>query len=305
MIKYLKHNEVNRSLWDECVTNSEVNLPYALCAYLDVVSPDWGALVFELNNVYEWVFPLPIKQKWGLKYLSQPLFTQQLGFFYLRKPTLNEKELVVGIMKRRFWLLDIADNCSCETAESLSEHQVDRLTHLLDLSRSFDEIKAGYNSNRKRAVKSLTDSLSLEKSDSVLKLLQMFEVDKGGSVKGFGEEAKRVLVNLSSNDEMLDMFRTYYVVDDGITIAGGLFIEFNNKWIFLFGATSEVGKKLNAMTYLFNKVIEMLSNSDIILDFEGSLIDGVSKFYRSFGGERKGFKQLKYTKIPLFVGNEK
>ncbi len=305
MIKFLKHAEVNRSLWDDCIHGSEVNLPYALYAYLEVVSPGWGAVVFENEGIYDWVFPLTIKQKWGLKYLSQPLFTQQLGFFYTRKPSKSERKQVIGLLKRKFWLFDIADNCTCETAEELGLNQIVRLTHLLDLSRPFDEIKTGYNSNRKRAVKSLSENLKLKESDSIIKLLEIFEMDKGDSVKGFGDEAKKLLMKLSSKKEIKNMFKVYYVVEEDLVIAGGLFVEFNNKLIFLFGATSEAGKRLNAMTYLFNKMIEFYSSSDRVLDFEGSIISGVSQFYRSFGGEKIEFKQLKYSKIPFLVRNEK
>ena len=38
------------------------------------------------------------------------------------------------------------------------------------MSKSFDEITKGYNSNRKRAVKSLSQSLVLERSNSLVKL---------------------------------------------------------------------------------------------------------------------------------------
>ena len=305
MIKFLNHNQINRMHWDKCVKESEVNLPYALFDYLNVVSPNWGGVVFESENSYEWVFPLPIRKKWGLKYLAQPLFTQQLGFYYKRKPSVDERRQVINLLRTKYWLIDIADNCSCETTEDLELVGIDRLTHLLELSKSYEEIRSGYNSNRKRALKSIPETLTLKSSDSILKLLEMFELSKGSEVEGFDEKAKKLLIKLSTNEKIQNMFKVYYVENENLAIAGGFFVEFNDKLIFLFGATSLTGKRLNAMTYLFDKIIKNFSSTNKILDFEGSLIDGVSQFYRSFGGEKKMFKQMRYSKIPLFVRNEK
>ena len=44
-IRHLRHNEINYSLWDKCITNAKNSLVYASTWYLDVVSPDWEALV--------------------------------------------------------------------------------------------------------------------------------------------------------------------------------------------------------------------------------------------------------------------
>ena len=55
-IRHLRHNEINYSLWDKCITNAKNSLVYASTWYLDVVSPDWEALV---AGNYEYIMPLP------------------------------------------------------------------------------------------------------------------------------------------------------------------------------------------------------------------------------------------------------
>jgi hypothetical protein len=78
-IKYLKHEQIDPEKWNAAVLSSETPLFYALFGYLDCVTENrWDALIF---NEYEAVFPLPYKKKWGLKYLVQPVFCQQLGAF--------------------------------------------------------------------------------------------------------------------------------------------------------------------------------------------------------------------------------
>ena len=78
MIKLLRHNEINKVRWDECVKKSFNGNVYALSWYLDIVHRNWDALV---ENDYERVMPLTSSKKFGLSYMFQPFFVQQLGVF--------------------------------------------------------------------------------------------------------------------------------------------------------------------------------------------------------------------------------
>src|SRR3990172_7490113 len=78
MITYLKHSEIDKPKWDKCIQNSSNGLIYAYSWYLDFVSPNWQALV---RGDYEYVMPLTCKKKYGINYLHQPFFAQQLGVF--------------------------------------------------------------------------------------------------------------------------------------------------------------------------------------------------------------------------------
>ena len=77
-IKHLQHKDIDYARWDECITQSHNQLTYAHSWYLDIVSPNWEALVTEN---YEYIMPLPVKRKYGIPYLVQPIFVQQLGVF--------------------------------------------------------------------------------------------------------------------------------------------------------------------------------------------------------------------------------
>ncbi|MEZ5197052.1 MAG: hypothetical protein R2764_11780 [Bacteroidales bacterium] len=78
MIKYLQNHQIEKSKWDACIKESVNGMVYANSWYLDIVAEDWEALV---EDDYERVFPLTTGRKWGIDYLYQPVFTQQLGLF--------------------------------------------------------------------------------------------------------------------------------------------------------------------------------------------------------------------------------
>jgi hypothetical protein len=78
MIKYLKHQEIVKPRWDEAIDRAFNGIIYAKSWYLDIVSPHWDALV---SDDYSAVMPLTWRRKFGVYYLYQPFFTQQLGVF--------------------------------------------------------------------------------------------------------------------------------------------------------------------------------------------------------------------------------
>ena len=77
-IKHLKHKAIDFERWDSAIAASNNQLPYAFSWYLNTVSPGWEALV---SKDYGFIMPLPVKKKYGFKYLVQPKLTQQLGIF--------------------------------------------------------------------------------------------------------------------------------------------------------------------------------------------------------------------------------
>ncbi len=80
MIRHLPHSSIDKQKWDACISDSRNRIPYALSWWLDAVCPGWDALV---QDDYLAVMPLTHGHKFGIDYLYQPYFTQQLGIFSL------------------------------------------------------------------------------------------------------------------------------------------------------------------------------------------------------------------------------
>ena len=77
-IIHLRNKAIDYNRWDKCIGQAQNQLPYAFTWFLDVVSPSWEALVTE---DYEYLMPLPVKSRYKIPYLVQPVLTQQLGIF--------------------------------------------------------------------------------------------------------------------------------------------------------------------------------------------------------------------------------
>jgi len=77
-IKHLSHFSINKQNWDELILQADNGLVYALSWYLDIITPKWEALI---SSDLKYVMPVPIKYKYKLPYIVQPLMAQQLGVF--------------------------------------------------------------------------------------------------------------------------------------------------------------------------------------------------------------------------------
>ena len=77
-VKYINHKDIDAEKWALCIENAENSRIYANIWHLDRTAIVWDALVY---GDYKFVMPLPIRNKFGISYVYQPLFCQQLGIF--------------------------------------------------------------------------------------------------------------------------------------------------------------------------------------------------------------------------------
>ncbi|NLA25489.1 MAG: hypothetical protein GX879_11040, partial [Bacteroidales bacterium] len=62
-IRYIKHENIDKKLWDNCINSSQFPMIYASSDFLDIVSPNWAGIV--LGN-YETVMPVTFRKKLGI-----------------------------------------------------------------------------------------------------------------------------------------------------------------------------------------------------------------------------------------------
>ena len=141
-IKHLKHAEIDVEKWDNCISQASNSLVYAESWYLNVVSPNWEALV---GGDYEYVMPLPKKRKFGVPFLVQPPLAQQLGLF--SKKDINEEILQKFIRKIPYlnYHLNLNEQNECKNASA-------QPNYVLDLNRDFEDLRADFSKNTKRNV---------------------------------------------------------------------------------------------------------------------------------------------------------
>jgi hypothetical protein len=294
MIRFLQHDMIDKSSWDNCINHAVNGNLYAFSWYLDIVSPDWCALV---ENEYEKVFPLPVSSKAGFNYLMQPYFTQQLGLFY--QSMLSEDKLTefLNTIPSAFKYIDINLNTSNKLTAATNVTQMINLE--LDLISEYADIASRYQSNLKRnLIKATQNILTLSKHVRPEDIISLFRANKGQELIHLNDHQYTLIQHIayeSIHKGKGEIWGTYDEFNQ--LVAGVLWVFSHSKAIFLFSALSENGKKLNAMPFIIDQFIRQNSGKPLTLDFEGSNNEGLARFYSSFGAKKVIYQR--YTRDTL------
>ena len=145
MIKLLKHNKIDKKRWDDCIKSSFNGNVYALSWYLDIVHLEWDALV---ENDYERVMPLTYSKKFGMSYMFQPFFVQQLGVFSISQLSQDDVENFINAIPQQYRLIKYRLN-SYNKVDYESENIVSHRNVELDLIYDYQTLYNNYNNNTK------------------------------------------------------------------------------------------------------------------------------------------------------------
>ncbi len=299
MIRYLRHTEIDKTKWDRCISLSPAGIVYATAWYLDLVSPGWEALV---EDDYKAVFPLTSRRKYGFNYLYQPFFTQQGGLFVSNETPSSEKvNQFLNSIPSKFRLIEINLNSS-NTTETSGKYKISkRRTHHLSLENSIEELRKNYSDNLKRNIKKARNTQQRIESGNVIRALtEIFRMERGRDIDQLGDKEYDLLEKIASvafsRNEMEVLFTRNNMGD---IIAGAVFLYSQSSYIFLFSATSKEARETGSMSLIIDHFIEKHQSEDKVLDFEGSMNDDLSRYYRSYGSQEIVYLQIRKNTLPI------
>lgn len=150
-IRYIRHKDLNKTKWDECIQQSLQSIIYAESAYLDIMAGEWDALVM---GDYETVMPLTHRSKLGIKYLYQPAFVQQGGVFSRYPIEYDMIELFLHECQIRFQFAEVHFNFGNSGITTFKEKAktIAKNNFLLNLNLSYEIIKDQYHPYFKRRI---------------------------------------------------------------------------------------------------------------------------------------------------------
>ncbi|HLG04361.1 MAG TPA: GNAT family N-acetyltransferase [Bacteroidia bacterium] len=296
MIIYHKHHEIDRDRWDECIRKSFNGIIYAYSWYLDIVSPQWEALI---EGEYESVMPLTPGKQMGVSYLFPPFFSQQLGVFSVKKLTAEAVHAFLDAIPEvyRYWEINL--NTFNKVDGSDYEYRPN-LTHELDLIDSYENIRKGYAENARRNLKKAeAGGLKLTTTPSREEIISLFRAGRGSKVKNLLEAQYDTLRRLLQALDARGRLHARGVLNErGELIAGAFFVDANGKVIFLFSGLNNEGKEKASMYFLIDNFIRENAHKNLVLDFEGSNDRGIARFYRGFGAKECVYLQARCNRLP-------
>ncbi len=299
MIQFVAHKNIDKHKWDNCVTQSLNQSVSSLSWYLDCVSENWSALVMD---DYQAVFPLPIKSKYKINYLLQPLFVRSIGIY--SKVNLTE-ELVNNFfdeIPNNIKLIDFY------LKENIPFNKVDyevtgRKVQLMDIDLPYEMIKQSYN---RSAVKNLrkAEKNELVITDDILPqmIAEQYQINIGAQVQKLNSTHFKIVEKLMKAALKNKCGISIAVTNKNReTIASAFFMKTCEVIYFSFGSANEEGKSVGAMYLMVDEIIKRYAQQVKLFDFEGSDVEGIGNFNRNFGAKNFVYLRVQKNTLPGII----
>lgn len=299
MIVYLKHNEIDKTKWDDCIRQSFNGNAYVYSWYLDLVHEGWDALI---EDDYQRVMPLTLKRKFGITYYSQPFFTQQFGVFSINILNPDIVESFINMIPSHIKVIDVNFN-SFNRLDGDSHQVITNSNYLLDLINEYPKLVSRYSKNTKRNLKKgLKNTLTFMKGVSPENVISLFRNNKGADISKWTDKNYVILQRIMYSAIHKGMGVTFGVYTEHNELcAAAFFLKNNNRLIFLFSGSNDLARENGAMTFLIDTVIKNNSPGSRILDFEGSNNENLARFYKGFGAKKTSYQRLKVNRLNFVV----
>jgi len=293
-IKYLNHSEIDYTKWDQCIQDASNSRVYAMSWYLDRTAGAWNALIW---GDYEFVMPLTIGKKYGIRYLYQPAFSQQLGIF--PKPTEEIALKFFSEIRKKFKYADIRLNSlnpplDIPDISNLSP----RSNFLLPLKEDYRFIRDKYSKNTKRnLVRAESKKLNFV---SDITLDEHIEFTRKNAQYIISKKDLNKLKSIIAYSRTKGFGEIPGVYNDKNKLCATVFFcRWKGRVTYLNAVSDSCGKDLRVMFFLLDRYIRTNAGKNIIIDFEGSMIPGVARFFRGFGAFCEYYYTFRFNRLPL------
>jgi len=292
-ISYAKNENIDYQKWDQCIERSVNSRVYAYSWYLDIVCPGWDGLI---RGNYEYVMPLAIKRRFGMSFLLQPIFAQQHGIF--PEAVSSIQNTFLKYIRDQFRYVTI--NLNSSHSEPFPEGFIaqSRPNFLLKLSPSYDDLKKNYSKHTRRQIRKADDNkVFVNKGIQVNEYLDLKNSATDNKLPSQSMQTLKLLIEYGQSHGNGIIYAAYN--QDNTLCAAAFFFFAGQRVIYLNAVSNEDGKNSSAMYMIVDQFIREHSGTSLILDFEGSIIPGIARFYTGFGSEPELYYCLKYNRLPI------
>jgi hypothetical protein len=277
-IQYLERNQIDSARWDNCIFHSFNGTIYCTSKYLDIMTANsWSAIVM---GDYEIVLPLPRKKKWWIEYIYSPFFTQQMGIISLNKTDLILEEKIVSYIPEKFKHISINLNAT----NLISKNIIVRKNHILNLYRTYDDIRRDYSRSAKRNIaKANLNGITVTEKLNCKEVMKLHQMRFKNEI-GLSENDYQKFLLLMSWMQQHQQGLAFGALDKhGKLIASSFYLLYKNRLTFILNGNLPESLETGATHLLKDYVIQKFSSQNLLMDFEGSNTASFARFYKQFG----------------------
>jgi hypothetical protein len=276
--------------------------------WLDAVAPGrWSAARVVRDGELVGYLPYVINGLPGLRFSTQPALTPTLGPWVratgedYRHALAEQHAVLVDLISRVPRFAHLAQRCPPAFVDGLPfvwagfDVRVGYTYRLFELD-DLDRVWAGLETQRRRATKKAQRTLEVAVETELDRVLHLSDVNlrrAGVSIQYTRDTIRRIdlacrgrgACSLLTARDVRGAPRAFlYLVHDEETT------------FYILGGTDESGRAAGAMTLLLWEGIACAAERDTVFDFDGSMVETIERFFRSFGAKQVPYLMVSRTK---------
>lgn len=281
--------------WDNCIAKHANGLIYAQYQYLGQLTKHWSAII--IGN-YQSILPLPWNTKWGIRYYQAIPFVQQLGL--IGKIDKNQLPQILEMVKKFARYGDVFFNFSNQ--DFVNQLAIKEKTNLvLDLSRPYSSIAKNYKKDLIQNIEKSKKKHPIYQENPVFTgILDCYQEQYGKRfnwIKAYDfNQLSKVLSEYQTQQQCI--VREAVEQTTGELLAGAILLKDDKRIYLLINAITTKGRQNSSNHFLIDRIIHEFSESNLLLDFEGSEITGVKEFYNNFQPMNQPYFQYHHNLLP-------
>jgi len=289
-------SEINASDWDAFVAQSPQGNIYHVHAYLTNLPGHWEAVVLRDGDGIVAALPYIPNTKWGITYARQPHFTQYFGILLARRSEQVYKDLefqkkAITLIhdglppKLRFVDLYFAPEFRYDLPLIWSGWKMQlRFTYWVDISGGYPAFLQACASHVRREVKKADQAgLRVEQENNPEQVVAILKAAKPEAVRQIAASSFAALCQNARHFYAQGNSCCLIGYDGDQPVAGIIYFFFGEKMIYYQGSTLPAYKNTGIMTKIIAESVRLYSHQYRILDFDGSMIEPIERFFRGFG----------------------
>lgn len=281
--------------------------------WLEMVSKsigDWDVVFsYQSDGAVRAYWPFVTKKQFFWNKLTMPSFTPYMGPRLMYPEGLNEyerisfeNEVVEDLLSQLPNLEDIRFKWEKAYTNWLPFYwngfqQETRYTYCISKSANLDTIRSNYKKSVHRQIQKASKSLTIQEASQPESVIQMFALSMQNQQQKVDTDLLKKLDLIAHNHQckyILEALNT-----QGQCIAAIYLLICPDEIMYLYGGYNRQYQDSGAMHLLFDHAIAEASKRSLNFNFEGSMLQGVERFFRSFGGNLTPVSFIKKSKFPF------
>lgn len=294
-----------------CQNNNDIPLFYQPWWWEIMTFGNWDiAISKDKNDNIKAVLPYHIKKKAGFKFILQPMLTPYAGIRYFYPPDLKKQISVYSFQNKHAESIikQLPANTIYQYLKFSPEidnwfpffkhgfEQTTRYTFILKNIKDHNVIFNGFSNTLKRQIKEANEKFVIAEEEDVCTVFSLMKNSlKRQNIK-FNpdkDQIQKLDSKLADNKQR----KILIARDKSGKLISGLYLVRDKKTAYLLGLGSDYNTQVDHSTKLLIwESIKSASKYVDVYDFEGSMIEGVERLYKNFGGVKTPYFEIKKYK---------